>query len=175
MSSARPQRRGDLLLDAAAKVRARLEANPEGTEELAVITFHLGSERFAIPIEAVGKIEVLPAITPVPQTPPFVRGVANHRGEIVPVIDLTLMFDMPTDRAPVGLLVMRDPQRRFAIITHSVPDTLKLSPDLIVDTPKGGELLGAVLSGGAVLGDSFLGIIDLNRLITLIARSADAE
>jgi chemotaxis signal transduction protein len=77
-----------------------------------------------LPIAAVREIAALPHVTPVPGLPPWVLGVANHRGRIVPVIDVGAWFrtrfasrgdepclvlvEVPSDaahRAPRGLVV----------------------------------------------------------------------
>ena len=52
------------------------------------LTLTLGSESFAIRIDAVREILDYTEITRIPQTPPFMRGVVNVRGAAVPVVDL---------------------------------------------------------------------------------------
>src|SRR5512137_1212323 len=56
------------------------------------LTFALGDEMFAIGILAVREIIEYGQVTEVPMTPPFIRGVINLRGAVVPVIDLAVRF-----------------------------------------------------------------------------------
>ena len=56
------------------------------------LTFALNKESYAIDVLQVREIIRLTPITAVPQMPPFVRGVINLRGKIIPVIDLRLRF-----------------------------------------------------------------------------------
>ena len=58
------------------------------------LTFCLGTEQYGIEILRVREIIGLIAITPLPRTPEFVRGVMNLRGRIIPVIDLRRRFGL---------------------------------------------------------------------------------
>lgn len=59
------------------------------------LTFCLGTEQYGIEILRVREIIGLIAITPLPRTPEFVKGVMNLRGRIIPVIDLRRRFNLP--------------------------------------------------------------------------------
>lgn len=52
------------------------------------ITFEVGQETYAVPMEVVREIVRVPELTRVPLSPPYVEGVANLRGEVLPVISL---------------------------------------------------------------------------------------
>ena len=56
------------------------------------LSFGLGDETFAIGIRPIREIFEAPMLTAIPMTPPYVRGVINVRGAVVPVIDLALRF-----------------------------------------------------------------------------------
>jgi purine-binding chemotaxis protein CheW len=61
---------------------------------LQVVTFHLGSEDFAVEITKVKEIILFEEITKVPQCAAYIEGVINLRGSIVPVIDLRKRLGM---------------------------------------------------------------------------------
>ena len=69
----------------------------EGTDEQSqqYLTFVLGCEVFAIGILAIKEIIEYAQLTAVPMTPPYVRGVINLRGAVVPVLDLSVRFGRP--------------------------------------------------------------------------------
>ena len=71
---------------------------PESTAaaELAgkYLTFQLGREEFAIRVTRVREIMGVQEMTPVPQTPVYVKGVINLRGRVIPIIGLRLKFGM---------------------------------------------------------------------------------
>jgi purine-binding chemotaxis protein CheW len=66
---------------------------PEGRLEL--LEFRLASERYAIESRFVQEVHPLRDLTPLPGTPPFVPGIVNVRGQILPVYDLKKFFDLP--------------------------------------------------------------------------------
>ena len=65
-----------------------------GANENKFLSFCLGSEHYGVEILRVREIIGLLAITPLPQTPAYVKGVMNLRGRIIPVIDLRLRFGL---------------------------------------------------------------------------------
>ncbi|GMT42412.1 MAG: chemotaxis protein CheW [bacterium] len=85
------------------------------------LTFILGKEEYGLEILKVREIISVMEITEVPQVPPFIKGVINLRGKVIPVIDLRLKFDMP----PI------DYTRETCIIVVNVSDLLL---GIVVDT-----------------------------------------
>lgn len=82
------------------RARARALAQPlEQTgpvvASIEVVEFRVGHERYAIETRYVREVYPLKDLTPLPCSPPFVAGVVNIRGRIVPVIDLLSFFDLP--------------------------------------------------------------------------------
>jgi purine-binding chemotaxis protein CheW len=57
-------------------------------DELKLIIFKLGREEYGMDILRVQEIKRMMSITRVPSTPPFIKGVINLRGSVLPVIDL---------------------------------------------------------------------------------------
>ncbi len=64
--------------------------------ELDVIVFDSGDRRFALELKYVQEVFTLGHVTPVPLAPPAVRGSANLRGKMVPVISIQTLFGLPT-------------------------------------------------------------------------------
>jgi purine-binding chemotaxis protein CheW len=62
---------------------------------LEVLEFHLAQERYALEDRWVQEVCPLKELTPLPCTPPFVLGIVNVRGRILPVLDLKKFFDLP--------------------------------------------------------------------------------
>jgi len=74
--------------------RAPRPAPAAGTT-LELLEFRLGSERYALETRHVQDVHPLRELTPLPGTPPFVLGIVNVRGRILPVLDLKKFFDLP--------------------------------------------------------------------------------
>jgi purine-binding chemotaxis protein CheW len=82
------------------RVRARaLAQTPKRQAEvetiLEVLEFRLAHEAYAVETPFVREVYPLKDLTPLPCTPPFVRGVVNVRGRILPVLDLKKFFGLP--------------------------------------------------------------------------------
>ena len=74
----------------------KVQDKAEGTKAKAgkYLTFKLGEEIYGLEILKVQEIIGIMKVTAVPGTPPFIRGVINLRGKIIPVVDLRLKFSM---------------------------------------------------------------------------------
>lgn len=132
-------------------------------EELKVIVFTLAHEEYGIEVDKVKTIERMSPITRVPKTPPFVKGVINLRGVVIPVIDLRGRFGLPetepTDNSRIIIVAANDLEVGF--IVDSANDVLDVMSDTIETPP---EVVGGVkakyLSGVAKVGE--------NRLLILL-------
>ncbi len=71
------------------------EQAPEAEASLQLLEFRLAKERYALETRYVREVQPLTSLTPLPCTPPFVLGIANARGRIVPVLDMKKLFDLP--------------------------------------------------------------------------------
>jgi purine-binding chemotaxis protein CheW len=76
-------------------VRQGLAADPsERGGSLSLLKMSAAGAQLAVSIEHVREILQVSLLTPVPRTPPFVRGVMNRRGVVVPVLDLGYMLNL---------------------------------------------------------------------------------
>ena len=71
------------------------ERAPLAETFLEVLEFRLAQERYAVETRYVHEVRPLKDLTPLPCTPPFVLGIVNVRGHILPVLDLKTFFDLP--------------------------------------------------------------------------------
>ncbi|MEK6794804.1 MAG: chemotaxis protein CheW [Spirochaetota bacterium] len=72
-----------------------METKKQTTESRQYLTFLLDKEMFAFEVLTVKEVLEIAKITRVPRTPKFMPGVINLRGNVVPVVDLRLKFDLP--------------------------------------------------------------------------------
>jgi purine-binding chemotaxis protein CheW len=86
----------DGILRARARALAHRPAPaPAPSTMLELLEFRLASERYALETRHVQNVHPLRDLTPLPCTPPFVLGIVNVRGRILPVLDLKKFFDLP--------------------------------------------------------------------------------
>jgi twitching motility protein PilI len=69
--------------------RAQLPTQEEIREEWVGIGFRLGGERFVVSLNEITEILTYPQLSRIPRTKPWVRGIANVRGTLLPVMDLS--------------------------------------------------------------------------------------
>jgi purine-binding chemotaxis protein CheW len=88
--------------EARAVLKARAEALARGSRESAnarqfldVVSFLFGQEKYGVETRYVREVFPVDDLTPLPGTPPFVLGIVNVRGQVVSVIDLRRLFDLP--------------------------------------------------------------------------------
>lgn len=115
------------------------------------VSFHLGKECFGFPIETVQEIIRVPTTVSVPLTPPVLTGLANLRGEVLPVLDLRTALDLPP-RAPddASRVIVVDAGQRVGLIVDRVARVLNVDPQRIEDArDEDGALSSDVLRGVA--------------------------
>jgi purine-binding chemotaxis protein CheW len=111
------------------------------------LTFTLAGEEYGIGILKIKEIIGMMAITSVPQTPKFVKGVINLRGKVIPVVDLRLRFAMESidynDRTCIIVVEIggRGTDIVIGIVVDSVSEVLNIKSEDIEDTPTFGTSL----------------------------------
>ena len=114
------------------------------------LTCMLGDETYAVDILQVQEIREVNEVTRVPHVAPFVRGVINLRGAIVPIVDLGLMFGFPEPAKLAGAsaIVLSVEGRLVGLVVKSVSDVLALADDEIAPTPElGTRAIAAAIAG----------------------------
>jgi purine-binding chemotaxis protein CheW len=111
------------------------------------LTFTLAQEEYGIGILKIKEIIGMIPITSVPQTPPFVKGVINLRGKVIPVIDLRLRFNMEAmeynERTCIVVVEIgrRNTDITIGLVVDSVSEVLNIKHEDIEDTPTFGTTL----------------------------------
>ena len=111
-----------------------------GTVELRqLVVFQLGGEGYCVDINKVREINRVVEITHIPQSPPFVEGVINLRGQIIPIIDLRRRFDLTdnidTDSNETRIMVVDTNGTLVGFIVDAVREVLRINTDKIEPTP----------------------------------------
>lgn len=107
-------------------------------DEEQFVVFRLMGEEYGVPIEAVQEIVRVPdELTRIPKAPPFVEGVINLRGVVLPVIDQRRRFNLAeaerNDRQRIMVFTIRGVQTGF--IVDSVSEVMRISAKAIGDAP----------------------------------------
>ncbi len=125
---------------------AELSSAEVSTQELAgkYLTFELVGEVYGLEILKVQEIIGMMAVTQVPRTPKFVRGVINLRGKVIPVIDLRIKFglDSQEDTEKTCIIVVQVSQEgvevTMGILVDEVSEVLDVASEQIEPPPSFG-------------------------------------
>lgn len=114
--------------------------NDQHFEKIQVIIFKLGDEEYAIKIDQIKEVVLTPAVTKMPQTQHYVKGVANIRGNIIAIIDLEEKFEIVEkgeNATGQYTLVVESEELKVGILVREVPNTLTVSEDKVDAMPTG--------------------------------------
>jgi purine-binding chemotaxis protein CheW len=122
------------------QLKASVELDDDATDDdEQVVVFRLDKEEFGVPIESVQEIVRVPEVlTHVPKAPPFVEGVINLRGAVLPVIDLRRRLGLATvERSDTQrVMVFLIEGVRTGFIVDSVAEVLKIHKASIEPAPR---------------------------------------
>lgn len=133
------------------------------------LTFVLGTEEYGVEILKVQEIRGYDAVTQIANTPKFIKGVVNLRGNIVPIIDLRLKFnlgDVVYNEFTV-VIILNLSSRVVGIVVDGVSDVIALNPSQVRPVP---ELVSTIdtkyLLGLGTVDERMLILVDIERLMS---------
>ena len=136
------------------------------------LTFILAGEEYGVDILRVQEIKGWDAVTQVPNTPEYVRGVINLRGTIVPIIDLRIRFNMeqleygPTTVVIVLKVISGESSRIMGIVVDGVSDVYNVKKNEIKAAPDFGDGVdSSFVSGLATVEDKMVIILDIDYML----------
>jgi purine-binding chemotaxis protein CheW len=119
----------------------RSQAAAENTEVdkstlVQLIVFKLGKEEYALHIDQIKEVVLTPGIAKIPQTPPYIKGVANIRGNVIAIVDLERKFNLDLEEVEEEVnshytLVVESADFKIGILVKEVPNTLTVSENNI--------------------------------------------
>jgi purine-binding chemotaxis protein CheW len=147
---------------------------PAGHEQQQYLTFTLGEEMFAIGILAIREIIEYGNLTEVPMTPPFIRGVINLRGAVVPVIDLAVRFGRTaketTKRTCIVIIETASGERhhQMGLVVDAVSEVLEIPAADIEPPPEfGARIRTDFIHGMGKVNGQFVVMLDVARILSL--------
>ena len=133
-----------------------------------LIVFKLGEEEYGLHIDQIKEIVRTPNITRMPETPDYIKGVANIRGNIIAIADLEKKFGVQArqeegETAGNFTLVIESEEFKLGVLVKEVPNTLAV-PEADID-----EALNLVQENNNGETGYIKGVVKLDdRLIILI-------
>lgn len=139
---------------------------PERREYL---TFTLADEEYALDILTVQEIRGYDPVTRIVGAPPFIKGVVNLRGAIVPIVDMRIKLALETVAYTefTVVIILAIAGRLVGIVVDSVSDVVVLAPDQIRPAPELGSAIDIrYITGLATLDARMVIMLDIARLMS---------
>ena len=133
------------------------------------LTFRLDQEEYGIDILKVQEIRGYESPTRVADAPPFIKGVVNLRGTIVPIVDMRLKFNCSKAEYSsfTVVIILNLRSRIVGIVVDSVSDVMELPSESLKAAPDIESVIdSAAVLGLGSLGDRMLILLDIERLMS---------
>jgi purine-binding chemotaxis protein CheW len=150
-----------------------MESTKEATDQSQFLTFYLHGEEYAVSILRVREIIEFDTLTKIPAMPPYIRGVLNLRGSVVPVVDLRVKFGL--SESPVTPLTciiiveidLAGEQTVMGMIADTVSEVMEFQPKDIEAPPAFGTRIRMdYIRGMGKVGKKFVMILDIDRILS---------
>lgn len=136
------------------------------------LTFALANEEYGLEILKVREIIGYIDVTAVPQTPHYVKGVINLRGQVIPVVDLRAKFGMETtdvtDETCIIVVEIVHADRKFStgIVVDRVQEVLDIPGDSIEEAPQFDSTVNtSFILGMGKVGDAVKILLDIDKVL----------
>lgn len=146
------------------------DADPDAEQYL---TFILADEEYGVDILRVQEIKGWDSVTPIPNTPPYIKGVINLRGTIVPIIDLRQRFSLESIKyGPMTVVIVlkiecHDRDRIMGIVVDAVSDVYDVNSEEMKPAPDFGSVVNIeFVKGLATVAEKMIIILDIDHLLS---------
>lgn len=159
---------------AVASSQPETKDEPNGAE-LHLVTFHLDREQYGVDIGSVQEIIRVGTITAVPNTPPFVKGVINLRGKVIPVLDLRRRLLLPeaTLTKKSRIMVVEAAGKTLGVLVDEVSQVMKLPGAAVESPPDDVDANRAFVRGIGKLDSRLVMLMDLGKVLAKEGKSLE--
>lgn len=138
----------------------------QGAREL--IAFRIGDQEFCVNIMIVREIRGWTKATPMPHAPPYIIGMINLRGAVLPIIDLSQRLGMGAANASARhvIIVVQVKGKMAGLLVDAVSDILTVTDDNIQPTPEvSSELERSFARGILAIDGRMICLLELDALV----------
>lgn len=154
---------------AEAGVRSKIDAElMADSSVMQFVSFLLEEVEFGINILSVHEILRMPEITRLPNTPDFIKGVINLRGNVIPIVDVRIRFDFPSGQITdlTRVIVVETGEKLVGLLVDNVYQVVRL-PEGNIDPPS--DLIEGVseefITGIGRMRDRLIVILNLDNIL----------
>ena len=133
------------------------------------LTFVLSNEEYGIEILKVREIIGVIGITPVPQTPDYLKGVINLRGKVIPIIDLRLKFSLPEEgyTQETCIIVVEVNNAQIGVVVDKVFEVIDIKRQDLEETPQFGQEMDTnFIMGLGKVKEKIIILLDIDKVLS---------
>jgi len=137
--------------------------------ELQFVVFRLGKEEYGVNIMQVKEIVTYKEPTKVPNTPDFIEGIINLRGQIIPIVSLKKRFNISGESIndETRIIVMNLDSKQVGFIVDAASEVRTISEEDIENAP---DIVAGIerkyITGIGKIGEKILILLDLDKLFS---------
>lgn len=141
----------------------------EGTKLEQLIIFNLGDEEYSVRIDDIREIISMTHITHIPDSPEFIKGVTNVRGDIVAIIDLRARFFLESEKEYLSkhIIITRQENNLYGLMVDEVTEVMRLPASDIKEAP---DIISHIhekyVSGVVTLGERLIILLNLAMVLS---------
>lgn len=143
--------------------------NIKSSEEIQVVVFKLGTDEYCVPVSQAREIQTYSVPTRIPNTPDFIEGIINLRGQIIPILDLKKRFGSGATQINLTtrVIIIEMNNELMGILVDSVSEVLKISQNRFELPPSAVQtsINNNYISGIGKLNERLLILIDLVKVL----------
>lgn len=142
-------------------------------DTIQVVTFTISEKsskkgNYAVPIDQVKEIKIVEAITKIPKSKPYVRGVMNLRGKIIPIIDVNKKIGLSdsntTEIGKQRILVADVNDTLTGLLVDEVNEVLRISTKDVEESPQG-AFEENYIKGIAKMNEKLIILVDVSKFL----------
>lgn len=157
-----------------------LEQNENSMIDFKMVTFSLSGKDYSIDIMHIKEIAKAGRFTYVPNTLPFVLGVYNLRGEIIPILDLRLFFNIEvperTGDKMENLLILNIDDQRFGVVVDKIDKVIGVQKSTIQPPhPLFGDINIKYISGVVESNNRLYVLLDVTRIFSATSEAEEGK
>ncbi|GFO61763.1 chemotaxis protein CheW [Geomonas silvestris] len=145
------------------------EVKQEQLQEIQVACLRMADGLYAVDIMRIKEIIRLPKLAPLPRALPFVEGVINLRGSVIPVVDLRKRFGLPLCEHPetARLLILSISGQQLGLVVDEVTEMITISLRDLKPPPRGVRAVGSeYLIGLALVEEVPVLLLNIDSLLS---------
>jgi purine-binding chemotaxis protein CheW len=149
----------------AGEIEAVEAVTDEETDPIGGVILRFAGARYAVDMSSVAEVVPVPVLTRVPGSPPWLSGVVNWRGRVLPVLDLRPLVGAALSPLPTSarLVVISEDDIEVGLVADMVPGLLHCDPGQLEAVP------ATIATGIAAL---VRGVVDVDGPVALLATEA---